>query len=319
MNTYTQSSTLALDSRATGFCKSEVYASDGTGTFRKPSPKSASSGLTHKLSKTCLKPHTRTIETNKMINHTTAFKTFRDLSQSHLDFVVLVCHSIPPLKVQLQAPAAVLPKPDHFKGRGNTIQAIQKSISNYQVELARSTLITVFSYFEAYLKSVLLELIEFHGGQAQLQTKAKDRAVRFFASAPTMIEKNKRKLQDSPRPNKRAKYEKYGQMLDKAGFRFPTDLLSHFGVTQLALKADEKRGFKAHEIPSILEDALLYPLTAQEKAMLERIRLERNKIAHGSAAQMTLAQSLSDASSLHTLAGAVDSHISNHFLLIQLL
>ncbi len=252
-----------------------------------------------------------------MINHTTAFKSYRDLSQAHLDFVVLACHSIPSLKVQLQIPGAVLPRPDHFKGHGNSIQAIQTSISNYQVELARSTLITVFSYFEAYLKSVLLEVIEFHGGQAQFQTKAKDRAVRFFASAPTMIEKSKRKLQDAPHPNKRAKFEKYGQLLDKAGFRFPTDLLSHFGVTQLALKADEKRGFKAHEIPSILEDALLYPLTLQEKEKLERIRLERNKVAHGSAVSMTLAHSLNDASFLHTLAAAVDGHIAEHFLLNQ--
>ena len=117
--------------------------------------------------------------------------------------------------------------------------------------------------------------------------------------------------------NKGAKYAKYAQLLDEAGFRFPTDLLSHFGVTQLVLKADEKLGFKAHEIPSILEDALLYPLTVQQRAMVERIRLERNKIGHGSAASLTLAQSLRDASALHTLAAAVDDHIARHFLLIQ--
>jgi hypothetical protein len=252
-----------------------------------------------------------------MIPHTRAFKRYRDLSQAHLNFVVLTCHSVPCLKAQLQAPAAILPKPDHFKGQGNTIQAILGFTNNYQEELARSTLITVFSYFEAYLKSVLQEVIKFHGGQVQLRKKAKDRAERFFRSTPTTIEKNKRKLQDAPDPNKQAKYEKYGQLLDEAGFRFPTDLLSHFGVTQLVLKADEKRGFKAHEIPFMLKDALLYPLTPNEEAMIERIRLERNKVAHGSAAPLSLAQSLSDASSLHTLAAAVDDHITRHFLLIQ--
>ena len=252
-----------------------------------------------------------------MITHTAAFKTYRDLSQAHLNFVVLACHSVPFLKTQLQVPAAILPTPDHFKGHGNTVQAILGFIDNYQEELARSTLITVFSYFEAYLKSVLQEVIEFHGGQVQFQKKAKDRAERFFASATTMIEKNKRKLQDAPDPNKRPKYEKYSQLLDEAGFRFPTDLLSHFGVKQLVLKADEKRGFKAYEIPSVIEDALLYPLTVQNKEMLERIRLERNKIAHGEAAGQTLAQSLSDASFLHTLAAKVDDHIARHFLLIQ--
>jgi len=246
-----------------------------------------------------------------------AFKTYRNLSQAHLDFVVLSCHSIPSLKAQLQLPGAVLPKPDHFKGNGNTIQAIQKSIGNYQVELARSTIIMAFSYFEAYLKSALAEVIEFHGGQTLFQTKAKDRSERFFAAIPPPIEKSKRKLQDAPNPNKRAKFEKYGQLLDKAGFRFPTDLLSHFGVMHLALKADEKRGFKAYEIPSILRDALLYPLTTQEETKLERIRIDRNRVAHGASASITLAHSLRDSSFLHTLAAAVDGHIADHFLLNQ--
>jgi hypothetical protein len=259
----------------------------------------------------------RRIEATTMISHTKAFKTYRDLSQAHLDFVVLACHSIPSLKAQLQLPGAVLPPPDHFKGNGNTIQAIQKSIGNYQVELARSTLITSFSYFEAFLKSAINEVIEFHGGQTLFQTKAKERSERFFASIPPLMEKNKRKLQDAPKPNKRAKFEKYGQLLDKAGFKFPTDLLSHFGVSQLAQKADEKRGFKAFEIPSILRDALLYPLSTQDEMKLERIRIDRNKVAHGASASLSMAHSLRDSSFLHTLAAAIDGHIAEHFLLNQ--
>jgi hypothetical protein len=70
-----------------------------------------------------------------MVTHTKAFKTYRDLSQAHLNFVVLTCHSVPCLKTQLQVPAAILPTPDHFKGRGNTIPAMLGFISNYQDEL----------------------------------------------------------------------------------------------------------------------------------------------------------------------------------------
>ena len=252
-----------------------------------------------------------------MIKHTKAFKRFRDLSQGHINFVVLTCYSVPLLKATLEAPGAIVPTPDHFKGNSNDITALLGFIASYQNEIARSTLITVFSYFEAYLKSALQEVIEFHGGKSEFQRKAKNRAERFFRSVPATVQANKRKLQDIPNASKQAKYEKFARLLEQAGFRFPTDLLSHFGVTQLILKADDKLGFKAHEIPSVLKDALLYPLTTAEKEIIERIRLERNGIAHGGGTPIRLATSLRDASSLHTLAAAVDHHIVDHFFLIQ--
>jgi RiboL-PSP-HEPN len=246
-----------------------------------------------------------------MITHTKAFKTYRDLSQAHINFVVLTCYSVPSLKARLMTPDATLPTPDHFKSEGNTVSAILGYITKYQEELARSTLITVFSYFEAYLKDALQEVVEFHGGTSKLQGKARGRAQKYFQSVPPAIQTNKLKLQDRPVPGKKEKYQKHARILDKDGFRFPTDLLSHFGATQLILKIDENRGFKAHEIPSMLEDALLYPLRAADKSHFEQIRKARNGIAHGRASPLTLAHSLRYASFLHTLAAKIDSHIAN--------
>ena len=253
-----------------------------------------------------------------MISHTKAFKAYRDLSQGHLNFVVLSCHSVPALKTDLQAdPNAVPGPPDHFKGVGTTASALLGYISEYQKELARSTLITVFSYFEAYLKDALQEVVDFHGGNASLKKITRERSERFFQTIPAAMQASKLKLQDEPSPNKADKYRKHAQILEKAGFRFPTDLLAHFGAVQLIAKIDEKRGFKAHEIPTILEEALLFPLTEPDRTEFERVRSARNRIAHGKAAALTLPTSLRHASALRKLAAAVDAHITKHFLIIQ--
>jgi hypothetical protein len=50
-----------------------------------------------------------------MLAHTTAFANYRDLSQSHLNFVVLVCHAVPALRADVALPNIVLSNPpDYF-------------------------------------------------------------------------------------------------------------------------------------------------------------------------------------------------------------
>jgi hypothetical protein len=109
-----------------------------------------------------------------MIGHTEAFKTYRTLSQSHLDFVVTVCHAVPALRADLALPnPQVTNPPDHFKASANPKSFVAKIVDAYPDELARTTLITVFSYFEAYVKDALIETVEFHGGQQAIKRIAK--------------------------------------------------------------------------------------------------------------------------------------------------
>jgi hypothetical protein len=252
-----------------------------------------------------------------MISHTNAFKQYRDLSQAHLNFAVLVCHSVPALSASMNKTGMIPAPPDHFKAGGSSVPDLLGYATKYKEELARSTLITVFSYFEAYVREALVEIIDFHGGKARFLKKAKNRVQQFFGSIPTAMLESKRKLQDSRDPRKLAKYQKHGRLLDKTGFRFPTDLLGPYGVSNLILKADEKRGFKAYEIPDVLEEALLYPLSAADRSKFEAIRKIRNGIAHGGASTIALSKALRYASELHTLAAAVDKHIVAHFLVLQ--
>lgn len=253
-----------------------------------------------------------------MIGHTNAFAAYKTFSQAHINFVVLVCHAVPALRADLSLPNAELSHPpDHFKASRNPKQDIAGHVSGYQEELARSTLITVFSYFEAYIKDALKEIVEFHGGKKEFKKLSLTRTTKFVTSLHPDVKTYKRKLQDKPESSKTAKYQKFGRLLENKGFKFPTDLFAHFGVSQLIPKLDEKKGMRAWEIPTILEECLLFPLMKAEHENFEAIRSLRNKIGHGRPHAMELKKSLHYASILHTLAAKIDRHILEHFLIIQ--
>src|SRR5271163_1148156 len=249
-----------------------------------------------------------------MISCTKAFTTFRSLSQAHLNFVVFVCFAAPALGSDLALPKPTVSNPpDYFKHSTNTKADIEEYLKVYQQELARSTLITVFSYFEGYIKDVLEEIITFHGGKQAFAKMARDRVTKFINVVDSNILKEKRKLQDNPTVTKAAKYRKFAKLLDGKGFKFPTELFAHFGVRQLQTKLEKRRGLQASEILSVLEDCLLFPITSVDRKHFEDTRILRNRIAHGRAPSLILKASLSDSSRLHSFAARIDRHIREHF------
>jgi hypothetical protein len=253
-----------------------------------------------------------------VIGHTDAFGNYRTLSQGHINFAVAVCHAMPALRADLALPAPTLPHPpDYFSAARNPKSEVAAFAVPYQEELARSTLIAVFSYFEAYTRDAFLEIIKFHGGAENIQQMTHDRLNKFIASTPASINMHKRKLQDKRAPQKYLKYRDHAEFLDQKGFRFPTDLFALFGITQLLTRLEKESSYRAWEIPTLLEQTLLFPITKAEKDRLEEIRLRRNHIAHGKAPTIALGESLRYASELHTLAAKIDRHIAEHFLVIQ--
>lgn len=253
-----------------------------------------------------------------MKSHSDAFLHYKKSSQGHLDYVVIVCHAVPALKADLALPSATITNvPDHFLAARNPKDWIASHVDAYSDELARSTLLTVFSYFEGYVKDVLKEIVSFHGGGDDFQKRARERSRKFVAAPSPKITESLRKLQDNPDPGKLTKYQKFGRLLDAAGYRFPTDLLSNFGIRYLNTKLDEKRGMRAFEIPDVLSECLLFDLSVSDKRMFEAARTQRNKVAHGRPQPLTLKKALSFSSDLHTLAAKVDKHICEHFFVIQ--
>jgi len=225
---------------------------------------------------------------------------------------------MPALRADLALPSPTLSNPpDYFQASRNPKSEVASYVAAYQDELARSTLIAVFSYFEGYARSVLREIVAFHGGGDQFQSLAHSRATRFIASPYPGVTLHKRKLQDRRAPAKLFKYQKYGQLLEAKGFKFPTDLLAHFGVVQLLSKIKDDRTIRAWEIPSLFEECLLFPIATTERDLYEEVRGIRNDVAHGKAPTIALQASLRYASELHSFAARVDHHIAEHFLVIQ--
>ncbi|HEY5213415.1 MAG TPA: hypothetical protein VIJ38_10405 [Acidobacteriaceae bacterium] len=124
-----------------------------------------------------------------MIAHTKAFVTYRNLSQGHLNFVVLVCHAVPALQADLLLPAATFTNPpDHFKATRNAKSDVGQYISSYKNELARITVEAIFSYFEAYVKDALVEVVAFHGGEAEFKKLSLKRNAKFLTKPSSDIQ-----------------------------------------------------------------------------------------------------------------------------------
>jgi hypothetical protein len=250
-----------------------------------------------------------------MIPNSNAYLRLREQSQGFLDFVVLSCTAVPALKQHLHTLGVKGLAPDHFKGTPNSALLLTY-VHDYQGPLARSTVLTLWSFFEAYVKALLIEIIDFHGGAATFQANANRRAKSFLASSSPQILEAKRKLQEPARAAKRGRYQKHSKSLVGLGFRFPSELLAPYGVKTLIERA-RPRGSKAYQIPELLRDALCFPLNDATLARIETIRATRNDIAHGTHVAITLKRALEVAKELRDVAAQVDRHATEHFFIIE--
>lgn len=254
-----------------------------------------------------------------MIAHTKGLKTLKTESQRYLDYVVLVKHAIPSLVHAINHPgggAQIVSERFNTEAPSRLATLAGKS----DRELARSTIITLFSFFEAYVKSVLEEIVEFHAGgdKKKFVAVAAARARKALAPLAGNLAKSRRQLQEPPKPGKREKYKAAAAALDGAGYRFPTELLAVYGAAQFVQKLDDRRGMKAWEIPDILEYGLLFDLSKADRTRLDEIRSLRNKIAHGDGGKSpTFEEAMKVSADLRRFAVAIDAHVVEHFLLSQ--
>ena len=170
-----------------------------------------------------------------MIPNSTAYLTLRDKSQEFLDFVVLACTAVPTTSALLLTPTPPPLTRDHFKGAINVPQ-LQQYAAKYQDPLSQMLVFSVFSYFEAFVTSLLSEIVEFHGGETKFQATANRRAKTFLTNSSQVVVDAKRKLQEPAKPKNRESYEKHSAVLVNNGFRFPSELMAPFGVKNLIQK-----------------------------------------------------------------------------------
>lgn len=257
-----------------------------------------------------------------MVPNTTSYKTFRKQSERLTNLTVLFSHAVPVLsRVLASADASTLvpiKPPDNFPNDRATGPMLRMWSAGYSQDLAYTMVLSVFSYFEAYIRGALQEIFDRQGGREAFIDLAKKRVTRHWNLAPAEIAQAKRGLLGADDKTKAGRLKKYTKVLVDAGFAFPPDLLAIYGAEQLAKKIEPKgrNAFKAHEIPQLLADSIRFKVGEKERVMYEELRLLRNEIAHGSNPPLSIHDAIKKTTELRDWASRIDEHIGNHFLVL---
>lgn len=253
-----------------------------------------------------------------MYPNTKAFNRLREQTQAVLDFTVLISNAVPLLKMTIKqierGDAKVqLAKADYFKGEQNQ-RLLKESASEYKSNLSKYVLLSNFSYFEAYVSDATNEIFEFHGGIEKMIKAARERCKQHVNPEDESIINSRRKLQDSYTASKDQKYIKHTNQLLKLNYKFPSELLSSYGIIKLN---EELKNLKSKGIPSLLVDGLHFPMSKTEVDEFHRIRDIRNRIAHGKRKSYDMPNAMKCNRFLRELAVRVDSHIVNNYFIIE--
>jgi len=256
-----------------------------------------------------------------MVPYTKSYLSFKVESERLINLVVLFSHAVPVLIRVASSPtaSALVPlKPaDNFPHDKTTSATLISRAVGYDQDLARVMILSVFSYFEAYVRGALKEVYDLQGGPQAFVALAEKRASRYWNSAPSRVAEARRKLQDADHKGKADKFLKYSKVLVDAGYAFPPDVLAGYGARQLAKKLEPGRNaFRAVEIPDLLSDALLLQITAAERSMYNDLRALRNDVAHGSTPPLSVHTSIKKTTALRSWAARIDAHIGKHFLVL---
>ena len=256
-----------------------------------------------------------------MVPHTQSYLAFKSESERLTNLVVLFSYSVPALMRVLSSPAAsalVPVKPDNFPHDKTTGPTLTSRALGYDQDLARITVLSVYSYFEAYVRGALKEIYDRQGGPDAFVALAERRVCRHWSHASGEVAEAKRKLQDADKKGKSNKYLKYSKVLADAGFAFPPDYwpCMVLGSWQRSLspraEINPRRGN-----PDLLSDSLLLNVGPGERQMFGEIRALRNRIAHGSIPVLGMHAAVKKTAALRAWAARIDAHIGKHFLVLQ--
>ncbi len=252
-----------------------------------------------------------------MISHTKAFMVLKEQNQTLFDFSVLTCQSVPALKGYMKAVDAKavpkIPDADHFKGPPDFAQ-LRKFATTYKKTLGRLVFLSSFSYFEAYFKALIEEVLQFHGGQdAFIESSVKRLTAHLAACDTPEVAKASAKLREYKKSHVIPSYRKQIKAIETTEFRFPSELFATFGLVQLGNYKD----LKASQIPYVAKWGFGVPLSDKEESEFSKLRDERNGIAHGNVVEVNFTRGLEASRFLRELSVKLDKHVVKHFLVIE--
>ena len=268
-----------------------------------------------------------------MIGHTKAFLELKTEQQKILDFTVLICYAIPNLKKSIKGFNEKVPnyekfsKPDYFVEEFD-INKISALAQDYKANLSKYTLISAFSFFEIYIKTVVKELIDFHGGEEIFVKTLHDRHQHFLNNKDAVISENKKKLQEPIKKKNHQRYQKHISILDTIPkYRHPSELLATFGLKSF-IETVTGNSFRSALIPDLLEIGFCMNLSEKVnrhpdlkdknlRETFETMRDIRNSIGHGSSSDIGFEKVMDLIRFLRHLAVKTDEHLIDNFFVLE--
>lgn len=253
-----------------------------------------------------------------MISNSKAFEVLKGQIQSTLDFSVLCCQAVPALKGYMKAlefgSVDKLPDADYFKGKPN-IEQLKNFSSKYKKNLGKFLFINTFSYFESYFKDLISEIEDFHGGNELFRNAALEKQKKYstLSSDPQLI-LNSNKLREYKKQTHLMKYRKHISALEHTDFRFPSEMLSTFGLIELFKNYSD---LKASEIPHVAEYAFGVEMSSVELETYSKYRDLRNRIAHGKVSEIEFKDAIEMNYFMRSLALKIDKKVVRDFFIIE--
>lgn len=236
--------------------------------------------------------------------------------QAAFDFAVTTCYAIPHLKAHVEEVAAGkvgLQKPIYFAAQ-NTPDYLREGVKNFEPRLSAYVYLSLFSFFEAFVKDAVQELFDFHGGaEAMIKMAERRDAALAAAVADPEVASSARKLRKDKK-GKDGKYKKYSALLRAKGFRFPTERLSAYGVRMLV---ERHSNLKAHAILDFLSHGLAVPITETERKTYNAVRENRNKIAHGKTVTLALDDVRKANDFFRDMTFKTNSHLIENYFIVE--
>jgi len=203
-----------------------------------------------------------------------------------------------------------------YKSNRNEIKRQSKNYSenitnctkNYQSKLATYLYFSTFSYFEAFIIDIAIELTN------NIQSVDREKyLIDFQPNQNTISDIAKLDIEFDPRRIDR--YKKFSKKLKNQSYINSEKLLLS---SLLDIYNNRIENLKANEIPTFLEKTLLFKMTKTESDTFHYIRDNRNKIGHG---EKHFCPNLNDVINANKffklLSDKIDKHVTLYFFNIK--
>lgn len=241
---------------------------------------------------------------------TSSYITLQTQVQAIFDFAVIVCHSVPALKLQMklldEGKITKLPKPDYFEVSNSSSQ-LREQAKDYKDKLATYLFLSSFAFFENYLGSVLKEVLS-------LSITIPEKTIIKNSLINNNNTKPKKILRSSFDQRHIQRYQKYSKELNDNDYIHPEKLISIIAVESLINTIQD---LKANQIPDFLIKSFKMDISDVDKNTFGTYRQLRNDIAHGDNPRITMNKVKEANKFLRKFAKNIDEYLIEHYVKIH--